>query len=549
MEIKKITEGITGEKAAQIIYDNDSTLAEAMGDILAVFDKGGALFAGVATPATDPGTPQRPVYYLASAPGAYTFFSEDITIEPNELAVLYTKLGAWVKTTVIRINEDWKTVDLVVKSLESLNDIIYGGVLRTKDFATGTLGNGVQIDQTGNAELQYLKVRDGIETPTLVKTNITLQGNEWWVSDYGVILEAVTDAERAIITDSNNDPLLDESGTPLLADIEPLGGILVNFVTNGYYGHTFRVDDILRVTVEQEDNTTVTAWFKVEKVYSTTSIVVTPVGDAPGLMPGLVMARQGNFTDPARQNSVYLSGRDGYVRFLTGVNSTTIGPDNIAIEFALTAFKLPEQVIEGNAIKDATIGQSQLAPGAILTEKIADEAVTGPKIVSGAVSTEQIAEGAITGDKLADGLELPATTKAVTQLAIAKGTNVATTAFVHNVLEYYTKVDYDSTEEREVRGEFWPDFNGNLRQVYIRTFKGNISGLYSDSRLANGLFEARLVRGGVGIENSCIPPGVYASDGLWLWDYWVYGGGLVIGMHGTGFDGLKYNMTFKYTKE
>ena len=44
----------------------------------------GYLYAGVATPTTDPGTPDGKVVYFASTPGVYTHF-DNITVEENQV--------------------------------------------------------------------------------------------------------------------------------------------------------------------------------------------------------------------------------------------------------------------------------------------------------------------------------------------------------------------------------------------------------------------------------------------------------------------------------
>lgn len=77
-----------------------------------------ALFAGIATPTTDPGTPDGPVFYFAAEPGTYSNFS-GITINTDEVAIIVWNNGAtWEKEVsgfvsssylsgeVAKINED-----------------------------------------------------------------------------------------------------------------------------------------------------------------------------------------------------------------------------------------------------------------------------------------------------------------------------------------------------------------------------------------------------------------------------------------------------------
>ena len=53
-----------------------------------------ASFAGIATPTTNPGTPEGPVFYIASTAGNYSNFG-GIEISQNELAILYKLSNSW----------------------------------------------------------------------------------------------------------------------------------------------------------------------------------------------------------------------------------------------------------------------------------------------------------------------------------------------------------------------------------------------------------------------------------------------------------------------
>ena len=59
----------------------------------------GYLFAGTATPDTDPGAPDRKVVWIASMPGTYSGF-RGFSVEPNTLALFFPLGGKWTKHTV-----------------------------------------------------------------------------------------------------------------------------------------------------------------------------------------------------------------------------------------------------------------------------------------------------------------------------------------------------------------------------------------------------------------------------------------------------------------
>lgn len=106
-----------------------------------------ATFAGIATPTTNPGTPDGPVFYLATQNGTYSNFG-GIVIE-NEAAILLCNDSAWVKNaTGIALTES--VLNLVAKStiidpqtLNSYNKIDPDKLILGKGIvpATGKEGN------------------------------------------------------------------------------------------------------------------------------------------------------------------------------------------------------------------------------------------------------------------------------------------------------------------------------------------------------------------------------------------------------------------------
>ena len=58
-----------------------------------------SLFAGIATPATNPGTPDGPVFYLATEAGMYTNFS-NIEVVEGEAVILQWNNGTWSKKAI-----------------------------------------------------------------------------------------------------------------------------------------------------------------------------------------------------------------------------------------------------------------------------------------------------------------------------------------------------------------------------------------------------------------------------------------------------------------
>lgn len=95
---------IEEEKVAIIrtnrIADEAVTAPKLSSDIQALISNlsKNALFAGIATPTTNPGTPDGPVFYLATEVGAYSNFGS-IELTEGEAVILYWNNDSWAKKT------------------------------------------------------------------------------------------------------------------------------------------------------------------------------------------------------------------------------------------------------------------------------------------------------------------------------------------------------------------------------------------------------------------------------------------------------------------
>lgn len=80
------TQAITGNSLQSVLLNMVTSLGE------------NCMFAGVATPATTPGTPDGNVFYITTEAGTYTNFN-NIVVADGELAILIWK-GAWTKSSM-----------------------------------------------------------------------------------------------------------------------------------------------------------------------------------------------------------------------------------------------------------------------------------------------------------------------------------------------------------------------------------------------------------------------------------------------------------------
>lgn len=76
------------EITGQVLQNTLTNIVNAVGE--------NATFVGVATPSTNPGTPDGPVFYLATNPGVYSNFG-GIKVASNEAAIIKWNSGSWNK--------------------------------------------------------------------------------------------------------------------------------------------------------------------------------------------------------------------------------------------------------------------------------------------------------------------------------------------------------------------------------------------------------------------------------------------------------------------
>lgn len=102
----------------------------------------GYLYAGIATPTTNPGTPDGPVFYIANGKGTYTNFG-GIDVTEDEVVILYYDTVWHKDATGIASNDkltelDKKTEAIYTEEFESENSIIIGESI---DEPTLVIGN------------------------------------------------------------------------------------------------------------------------------------------------------------------------------------------------------------------------------------------------------------------------------------------------------------------------------------------------------------------------------------------------------------------------
>lgn len=163
------------EITGQILQNTLNSIVNAVGE--------NATFAGIATPSTNPGTPDGPVFYIASEPGTYANFN-GLTIEKGETVILFKKNG-WQKSIISQL----VTTNIYVKYMQA--DLVADSV--------GTDGDVFLLNKRGTYRV-YVK-KNGVwsrqKPEKLSLSNVYRYGNSLFikesVEDTGQFIEVAKD--------------------------------------------------------------------------------------------------------------------------------------------------------------------------------------------------------------------------------------------------------------------------------------------------------------------------------------------------------------------
>ena len=97
-----------------------------------------ATFAGIATPGTNPGTPDQNVFYITSGNGIYVNFSNDIEIKDNNIYIITNKNRNWqfLRTNIVNsqlVYDAFSNIGAIRKGVYNAETILfYGDIYRNK---------------------------------------------------------------------------------------------------------------------------------------------------------------------------------------------------------------------------------------------------------------------------------------------------------------------------------------------------------------------------------------------------------------------------------
>lgn len=193
------TQAITGDLLQEVLLN--------MTDALGEYYQAG----GVASPATDPGTPDAKVIYIATEPGNYTHFG-GATLDVGEVALLIFT-SSWEKVTLNILssaNGAVKTDNLADAAVTA--DKIAGGAVETAKIADGNVTSAKLAD----GAVSTGKIATGAITTEKVAAGAVTSGK---IADGGVTTAKVADGaitpaklEESYYTEEEVDTKFDEFG-------------------------------------------------------------------------------------------------------------------------------------------------------------------------------------------------------------------------------------------------------------------------------------------------------------------------------------------------
>lgn len=358
------TQAITGD----ILQD----VLKVMTDDLGEFYQMG----GVASPSTDPGTPDAKVIYFATEAGTYTNFG-GITIEAGEVALLIFETS-WTKETLNVLsaaNGGVKTANLADGAVTT--EKIAGGAVETAKIANNAVTSGKVADgaigtaKIADAGVTADKIAANAVESAKIKNGAVTEGkiNDGAVTADKVAANAVTTAkiaDEAVTTAKLNDGAVTEDK------------IATDAVTSG------KVKD---------------------GAIGTAKIAAGAVTHAK---IGAGAVEESNIKDGAVTSDKIADGAVGSDQLAEGAFSAenladgSVTTDKLADE-AVTAEKIADGAVTADKFANGSVTTIKLGSGAVTTEKIGDGMVTRQKLADSSVGTSKIIDGAVTTDKVADG--------------------------------------------------------------------------------------------------------------------------------------------------
>lgn len=394
------------------IYENgtQSITGDLLQDVLKVMtDELGEYYqaGGVASPATDPGTPDAKVIYIATEAGSYSHFGGE-TLAAGEVA-LFIFTERWEKVTLgvlSSANGGVKTANLA------------DGAVTTDKIANGAVEEGkiadasVTSDKLSSGAVTIEKIADGATTTDKIADKAVATGK---LGDKAVTSGKI--ADKAVGTGQIGDEAVNESK---IAD----AAVTTDKIAENAVA-TDKIADKAVIESKIQDGAVKTA--KIGSKAVTTSKIDDKAVTTDKLGDKAVT------TDKIAEGAV---GSDQLAEGAFSAQNLadgSVSTDKIADD-AVTAEKIADGAVTADKFADGSVTTAKIGSGAVTTEKIADGAVSRRKIADAAVTTNKIADGNVTGAKLQEGVRSVINVNALNEQMTAYGSAALARAAVPSAL-------------------------------------------------------------------------------------------------------------------
>ena len=143
---------LTSAMSQKAITDEFGTIQDAIASIV----NAGYVFAGVATPSTNPGTPEAKVFYIADGKGTYTNFG-GIEVTEDEVVILYYDTAWHKEATGIASQEKLTELDT---SINGIQEIDISDFSSFTEYDVQILSNG-NLTSVGSPKSLLIPVKGG----------------------------------------------------------------------------------------------------------------------------------------------------------------------------------------------------------------------------------------------------------------------------------------------------------------------------------------------------------------------------------------------------
>jgi hypothetical protein len=121
------SEAIQGVDDEPIVGSDNLVKSGGVADSINKLKNAGYLYAGIATPTTNPSTPEVPVFYIATTVGRYSNFN-NIEVLKNETVILKWNSGTWEKSSFKLMTDFDSVYDAEGNNLTKTFEKLYAGI-------------------------------------------------------------------------------------------------------------------------------------------------------------------------------------------------------------------------------------------------------------------------------------------------------------------------------------------------------------------------------------------------------------------------------------